>query len=190
MLRRIAKWLIDKLALDLVWGSSDRRVLEEKILPWLSSQKSLQRVLFVGCEWYTYGYRKWFSADSYWTLDYNPEKQVFGSPQLHIVDSMANLGAHFEPGSLDLIICNGVFGWGLNAPDEIETAFAAVRRSLRGGGLFLLGWNDVPKRRPVPIESIVALRALSPAILGPLGSSQFLCPGRNRHTYSLHAKPE
>jgi SAM-dependent methyltransferase len=189
MLRRLTKWLIDQLGVDLVWGSADRRVLEGEILPWLSAQSSLGRVLFVGCEWYTYGYRKWFPAETYWTLDYDPEKKLFGSPTLHLVDSMTNLADHFEPEGLDLIICNGVFGWGLNAPDDIEAAFSAVHRSLRPGGFFLLGWNDVPKRRPVPIASIAALRALSPAILGPLGVSQFLTPGRNRHTYNLYVKP-
>ena len=41
----------------------------------------------------------------------------------------------------------------------------------------------------MPIESIAALRALSPAILGPLGVSQFSTRSLNRHTYTLYAKP-
>ena len=189
MLRRITKWLIDKSGMDFFLGTRDRTVLERKILPWLSAQPAMRRVLFVGCEWYTYGYRKWFPEDTYWTLDYNPEKKIFGSPRLHLVDSMANLAKHFEPESLDLIICNGVFGWGLNAPNDIEAAFSAVQSALRPGGLFLLGWNDVPKHRPMPIESIAALRTLSPAIMEPLGVSQFLTRGPNRHMYTLYTKP-
>jgi hypothetical protein len=54
--------------------------------------------------------------------------------------------------------------------------------------LFLLGWNDVPKRRPVPIESIAALRAFAPTPLGPLGVTQLLTKGPNRHTYTLFRK--
>lgn len=188
MLRKIVKWFIDTFRLEIFLGTRDRTVLEREILPWLSAQPSLRRVLFVGCEWYTYGYRKWFSTDTYWTLDYAPEKRVFGSDRLHITDSMTRLAAHFEPASLDLIICNGVFGWGLNAPIDIEAAFSAAHRALRPGGFFLLGWNDVPKRRPVPIESIAALRAFMPAPLGPLGVTQFLTKGPNRHTYTLFRK--
>ena len=188
MFRKITKWFIDTFKVEFFLGTRDRTVLEGEILPWLSAQPSLRRVLFVGCEWYTYGYRKWFQADTYWTLDYAPEKKVFGSDRLHITDSMAQLAAHFGPESLDLIICNGVFGWGLNAPGDIEAAFSAAHRALRPGGLFLLGWNDVPKRRPVPIENITALRAFSPTLLGPLGASQFLTKGPNRHTYALYRK--
>ncbi len=102
---------------------------------------------------------------------------------------MTNLVTHFEPGSLDLIICNGVFGWGLNAPEDIEAAFTAAQRSLRPGGWFLLGWNDVPKRRPLPVENIAALRQLSPAIIEPLGVHQFLTRGSQpAHGYTLYAK--
>ncbi|MEO6992522.1 MAG: class I SAM-dependent methyltransferase [Lacunisphaera sp.] len=189
MLRQITRWVIDTFKLEVFLGTRDRTVLEGQILPWLSTQPAIERVLFVGCEWYTYGYRKWFPTQSYWTLDYAPEKKVFGSRHLHLVDSMSNLAAHFAPASLDLVICNGVFGWGLNAPTDIEVAFASVHRALRPGGLFLLGWNDTPKYRPVPIKSIAALREFSPAVLAPLGTSQFLTKGPNRHTYSLFRKP-
>jgi SAM-dependent methyltransferase len=189
MLRKITKWFIDTFQVDFFLGTRDRTVLEGKILPWLSAQSSVRRVLFVGCEWYTYGYKKWFRADTYWTLDHNPRKKLFGSPRRHLIDSMANLAEHFKPESLDLIICNGVFGWGLDTPTDIDAAFSAVQRSLRPGGLFLLGWNDVPNHCPVPLEDIVALRALSPAILEPLGVTQFRVQSSKRHVYNLYIKP-
>lgn len=188
MLRKATKWFIDQFKVDFFLGTRDRTVLEREILPWFSAQPNLGRVLFIGCEWYTYGYRKWFPAETYWTLDFNPRKKLFGSPHLHIVDSMTHLAVHFEPGSLDLIICNGVFGWGLNDPVDIETAISAVHRVLRPGGLFLLGWNDVPKRRPVPLEAITALRGFSPAIMEPLGVSRFPVRGSKRHVYNLYTK--
>ncbi len=187
MLRQLTKWFIDRFQVDFFLGTNDRTVLERKILPWLSAQPSLPRVLFVGCAWYTYGYRKWFPAQTYWTFDYNPKKKIFGS-QLHIVDSLTNLTAHFGPGSLDLVICNGVFGWGLNDPEEVESAFSAVHRCLRPGGMFLLGWNDVPKRRPVPLENIRALQGFSPAKIEPLGASQYRVRGSKHHVYNLYAK--
>lgn len=187
MFREIIKWLMVRSKMDFHLNTPDRTVLEKKILPWLAAQPSMGRVLFIGCAWYTYAYRRWFPPATYWTLDANPKKKPFGSPQ-HIVDSLTNLRDHFAPHSLDLIICNGVLGWGLDAPCDIEAAFYAVHTCLRPGGLLLLGWNDVPKHRPVPLEDIAALRSFLPQTIEPLGVSQFLTASRNRHIYTLLRK--
>lgn len=189
MNKRFLKLLLVKLGIDLYLKSPDRDLLEGTILPWLASQPSSDRVLFVGCDWYTHGYRKWFKPDSYWTLDYDPDKALFGSRRLHITDSVARLSDHFKAGSLDLIICNGVFGWGLDKREDIEAAFAAVAQALRPGGLFLFGWNDVPEHRPVALADIQALSALRPHVIAPCGVSQLLTSSELRHTFSLFARP-
>jgi len=188
MLRKTTKWLIDLLRVDFFLGTRDRTVLEGRILPWLAAQPSVRRVLFVGCEWYTYGYRKWFPAETYWTLDYDPRKKVFGAAGRHIVDSMTSLEQYFAPGTLDLVVCNGVFGWGLDAPPDIEAAFSGAHRALRPGGYFLLGWNNVPKRRPMRLEDIVALKAFLPAVIEPLGVAQYPVHGTKHHVYNLYLK--
>lgn len=187
-IRQMLKTVLVRLGIDFYLKTPDRQVLEGHILPWLSRLPSFGRVLFVGCDWYTHGYRKWFKAPTYWTLDFDPAKKLYGSP-LHITDSMANLARHFAPGSLDLVICNGVFGWGLDARADVEAAFAAVGSALKPGGLFLLGWNDVPEHRPLLLGSIEALKALRPQLIEPLGASQMLIDSPNRHTFNLYIKP-
>lgn len=189
MLKSILKRVLVKLGIDFYLKSADRTVLEGQILPWLSTRPAMDRVLFVGCDWYTHGYRKWFKPKTYWTLDYDPAKKLYGSPDLHITDSMANLAQHFKPGSLDLIICNGVFGWGLDARMDVESAFSAVTQALKPDGLFLLGWNDVPEHRPMPLDSIEAMKVLKPQVIEPLGVSQLLTDSPNRHTFNLYIKP-
>jgi hypothetical protein len=176
------------LNIDLYRRTEDRRILERVILPWLMRLPGNRRVLFVGCDWYTRGYRRWFDQDTYWTMDYDVAKAPYGS-RLHITDSMTNVSRHFAIGTLDLVLCNGVFGWGLNERPEVESAFTAVSTALRSGGLLLIGWNDTPKRKPFPLESIQALQRLRPKIIEPLGRADVRTETPNQHVYSLFEKP-
>lgn len=184
----VIKRLLSRLGVDTYLDSDDRRVLEEEIIPWLRSLPSSNRVLFVGCEWFTRGYRKWFEADSYWTMDWDPRKRRYGA-KLHLTDSMTNISKHFGAGSLDIVICNGVFGWGLNARDDVEGAFAAAADALRRGGLLLVGWNDLPTRRPFMLESIQSLQGLRPHVIEPLDTSRYMAAGPARHVFNLYMKP-
>jgi len=93
--------------------NEDRHVLEQVIFPYFLCRKQYQNVLFVGCHWYTKGYNRYFvERKNYWTIDIDPRKIKYGARQ-HVVDGMQNLTRHFHAGTLDLILCNGVFGWGL-----------------------------------------------------------------------------
>jgi hypothetical protein len=180
--------VLARLNVDVRLESNDRIVLERTIIPWLRSLPFSNRVLFVGCEWFTRGYRKWFEPESYWTLDWDPRQKRYGA-KLHITDSMTNLSRYFGAGSLDVVICNGVFGWGLDSRDDVQAAFAATAIALRRGGLFLVGWNDLPRHRPFALESIHALHALRPYEIGPLGTSRYLTPGPARHIFNLYVNP-
>jgi len=122
----------------------DRRILERTILPYISSRDDLQKILFVGCHWYTRRYNALFANREYVTLDIDPKQARHGARH-HIVDSMENLDSHFVPGTLDAIVCNGVVGWGLDDRAAIERSFSAAHSCLRIGGLLVVGWNDTPK---------------------------------------------
>lgn len=188
--RRIKLWvrktLMDR-GIDLYKRSPDRKFLEKKILPHLAALPHCRRVLFIGCDWYTRGYRKFFARQDYWTLDYDPAKQSFGAPQ-HIVDSMTNLGAHFDADSLDVIVCNGVFGYGLDDPQAVSQAFDACYECLRSGGILVLGWNDIPERRPFDPLTSPGLQRFKPYVTESIGSSRVAVPMRTRHTYDFLIK--
>ncbi len=164
--------------------TEDRRLLGRVILPYFAERPEFQRILFVGCAWYTRGYESVFRSRDYWTLDADPAKRRWGSRN-HVVDSLAAIGSHFEQAALDLIICNGVFGWGLDAKKEVESAFSGCHACLRDGGVLVLGWNDVPAHRPFPLGQCESLRLFSPYYFGPLESSCHRTGTRNRHTYSF-----
>lgn len=169
-------------------ATEDRRLLEQVILPSFAAREDVRRVLFVGCDWYTQPYAAIFPRQEYWTIDREPARARFGSAK-HITDSLARVDAHFPPGHLDLVVCNGVLGWGLDDLAEAERSFAATVACLAPGGFLLLGWNDIPRKRPFTPEDCRSLMALERWSFPPLGASRFLVAGRGRHTYDFFRKP-
>lgn len=168
----------------------DRRILDELILPRLAGNPRFARVLFVGCDWYTEHVESLFAAPGreYATLEIDPRRARHGARR-HIVGALGSLADHFPAGSLDLIICNGVIGWGLNDPAEIERSLAACAAALSPGGLLLLGWDDVPEKLPLPIGKIHALSALRPVVPEGFDSPVIETGTYARHTFGFWQKP-
>jgi SAM-dependent methyltransferase len=165
---------------------ADRRVLEQIIIPFILSRFEPQTVLEVGREPYEAFYNEFFVGRELWTVDWDAAKARFGAPK-HIIDDAANLRNHFPESYFDLVLMNGVFGWGLNHPEAIEKAFAAVYALLAPGGLFVLGWNDTSDLVPVPLDRVQALKEFTPYFFTPLNGTSFKC-STCEHTYSFFVK--
>jgi SAM-dependent methyltransferase len=149
-----------------------------------------KNVLFVGCHWYTRGYNKIFEKKkNFWTIEIKPSMKKYGAKQ-HIIDDLQNLNKHFEPGSLDLIFCNGVFGWGLDARPDVEQGFQACYTCLGEGGVLVIGWDDIDERRPFRLEECQSLEQFKPFIFPPLGSSKYVTETPYLHTYNFYVKRE
>lgn len=169
--------------------TDDRRVLENIIFPYFLQQSRFRNVLFIGCEWYTKGYNHWFESHkkNLWTLEVKPWKRVFGAKQ-HIIGSMQDMSHHFTRDSIDLIICNGVFGWGLNDKPDVEAAFQACFYCIRPGGVLIIGWNDVEKYRPFNLEDCKSLVNFEALNFPPLQHSTYLTDTPLRHTFNFYVK--
>jgi len=165
---------------------ADRRVLEQIIIPFILSRCKPRTVLEIGREPYEAFYNEFFVGREIWTIDRDAAHAQFGAPK-HIVDDAANLREHFPERYFDLVLMNGVFGWGLNQPEAIEKAFAAVYAILAPGGLFVLGWNDTPDLVPVPLDQVQSLRRFTPYFFAPLNGTSFKC-STYEHTYSFFVK--
>ena len=127
----------------------DRRYMEEVLIPAMVALRP-GRLLDVGIEHYSGHYRQAFPADcEYWTLDCNPAVAGLGAPGRHIVGDALELGAHFPPGSLDLVLLNGTFGFGIDRAEDQERAVAAVQTVLRPGGRLLVGWDRAADGSPL-----------------------------------------
>ena len=163
-------------------------MLEQVILPAYAQRSDITRVLFVGCAAYTQHYGELFSGREYWTMDPAPRLRKYGSAH-HITDTLQNLGQHVEPGYFDLIVCNGVLGWGLNAPDEADAAFATCFTHLRAGGDLLLGWNDVVLRNRVLPDDVAALQRFQRVPMGPSQTARWRIDVANCHVFDFYQKP-
>lgn len=184
--RALRERLWPLLGIPIRIEAPDRDELERRILPWLASREDVHGVLFVGVGPYTKHYERIFAGCEYWTIDVDPARKRFGAGRRHLVDSVLRLDRHFAPASLDLVVANGVLGFGLDERDEIEQAFGQFRRALRGGGRLLLGWDDNPPRRPVHPEEIAALQAFEREPVPLYDSWRHVTETPYRHTYDFY----
>ncbi|MCW7541576.1 hypothetical protein OOT46_27605 [Aquabacterium sp. A7-Y] len=177
------------LGLPVTMDSADRCLLEQRILPHYASRADIQRVLSIGTRWYTEAYEALFMHAFYATLDIDPRAARYGSRQRHVTDSASRAADHFPPASFDLILFNGVFGWGLDRRDEVEAAIEGFTLLLRAGGELVVGWNDVPRYRPFPFGELQALGALEPVPFAQTGACVWQLETDNRHRFEFWRKP-
>jgi SAM-dependent methyltransferase len=126
----------------------DRRVLEHEILGELARDPEIERVLFVGVQWYTTRYPTHFTHKTFATIDPEPGVAKFGG-KLHVVGQIQDLAEHFPDMVFDAIVMSGVIGFGLNDPAEVDRALTACAKALRPGGWLVLGVNEL---KPTHVE--------------------------------------
>jgi hypothetical protein len=169
---------------------ADRRILERIIFPHYLADPQIRAVLFVGCDWYTRHYeRSHFAGLDYWTLEPCAARRKHGARQ-HVIAPLEDLERHFPVERFDWIICNGVYGWGLDEPARCEQAFAACHSRLRRGGHLLLGWNDLPGRDPAPLAALASLARFAAHPCAPLGSWRYETGTPHRHIYAFLRRSE
>lgn len=163
----------------------DRNVLERIIFPNILAEYEPKTILDIGREDYQSFYNLFFEGRELWTLDFRDGGHEFGAEQ-HIKADVVTLKDHFKDNYFDLIIMNGVFGWGLDDPNNIETTFAAIHDILKSGGIFVFGYNDWPNK-PMEIAAIENLKKLKPLYFEPLKGESFKCIN-GEHTYRFYQK--
>lgn len=168
----------------------DRETLERVILSAYAARAEIQTVLSVGCDWCTRHYERLFVGRLHWTIDPNPWKKRFGGLH-HLVDGLERLDTLFGPGSIVLLVCNEVLGYGLNGQAECERAFTGCFNALRANGELVLGWNDVTGHCPkVAFDRLPALARFEAKRFDELGTSQYLANPANRHLFNFYIKPK
>jgi len=177
-----------RLGVAMPMDTPDRRVLEQIILPHYAGRDDVRTVLFVGCESYTSHYQRWFRGRSYWTIEPDRAKSCYGSRN-HVVDVIEHLDRHFEPHSLDLIVCNGVIGFGLDRRENAELAFQRCFESLRDRGELVVGWNDVAEFRPFRPDDIASLGWFEHRAFPPLGAWRHHTGSELRHVFDFYVRP-
>ncbi len=176
------------MGLPATLDSPDRHILEQRILPYYASRKDLHRVLFVGCDWYTKHYKNLFRHLDYWTIDMDPRQAKYGAKN-HLVGSFQDIQQYFQPVSLDLILCNGVFGYGLNNTSDLSHAIDGCFSCLRPGGELMLGWNDVKDHSGFDPAGVIENAGFNRLVLEPLGQWRTTLNMQTRHTFESYIRP-
>jgi SAM-dependent methyltransferase len=120
--------------------SPDRAVMVENLLPVFSTYSE---VLWVGCRRYTKFYYRALEQQGAkcWTIDIDPDAARWGRTGRHVVGNLLDLEQHFTTGKFQAVLCNGVFGWGIDQISDQRAALVAMRNVMKPGGVLVLGWN-------------------------------------------------
>lgn len=165
----------------------DRRLLQEKIMPWYASRSEVKTVIDIGVEWYNASYYRYFPEADFYTIDFLPEMAKHGRDGFHHTMSVTDLRDQFEEDSVDLILCNGPIGWGLNTREDILKAMEEMARALRPGGYLVVGWNDREENRPGILPNEAAeIAGFVPHVLPSVGESSLLANEKTSHRYEFY----
>jgi hypothetical protein len=183
-LNPLAKSLVPRRLYYWLWSRNkpDRRYMEDILLP-AFARLHPSHVLSVGTQPYCSHYGKYFSANGceYWTMDIEPNLAQYGSPGRHITASVIDVDQHFKPDYFDLILMNGIFGWGVNDQNDQIKTLTNLRKIIRPASVLLIGWNDnLMKEDVVAMAAATGFKHSSPA--GLPNRKQF--PG-GTHIYDL-----
>lgn len=168
----------------------DRRLLRHEILPALAAGEQNRRILSVGVAWYTKDYADAFEGKTFVTMDIDPSRAPFGARE-HVTGDLRDLELHFSvEDSFDVILLNGVIGYGLDTGDDVDRGLRASAARLRENGMLVIGVNE-EKRTHVDPWSLPSHRLFEPHPFGrwPSGRVVVPVPFRERtHTFLFWRK--
>ncbi|RZJ00889.1 MAG: class I SAM-dependent methyltransferase [Brevundimonas sp.] len=145
----------------------DRRLMAEAYIPALAAEGG--RILWVGSQAYTAADYAALEAEGaeVWTTDIDPKAARWGREGRHRTGDVCEIDRVFSDLTFDAVVCNGVLGYGVDAPDQQARALGAMAAILRPGGRLLLGWNTDKIEDP-----IVAGLAAPWFVATPLGGQE------------------
>lgn len=135
---------------SFVRAFKDRRIrrlpsrifLETVVIPALA-KAGRRRMLFVGTRSYNHPVYERCTAEgiSVWSIDMDAEAGVYGAPDGHFVGNVCEVEKLAGGRTFDVIMFNGVLGWGLNNAPDALLAVKAMKHVVTPGGLLFVGWN-------------------------------------------------
>lgn len=135
----IRRWMWNNIEMLLMKWYPDRLWLNS-FLENLPPEKT--DILFVGCRRYN---RRQISIllsakKNVQVIDVDPYTEKFRSGASFAVCNLVDVGKKY-PSSFDLIVCNGVFGDGLDEPSDQLAALHSMKEACRQAGTVLIGLN-------------------------------------------------
>jgi hypothetical protein len=162
-LKNKLKTLLFELAprLAVTWGvefprkSENRLFLEQDIFKYLDTVLNHEsaQCLFIGTDKRSWHYRSRFCA-KFFTIDNDPSKAIYGDVHNHRIGSATELTQQYMRDQFDVIIANGVIGFGVNHIDQCEDLFAGLETIMKSSGVLVLGYSNSPSRIDFKLEDV------------------------------------
>ena len=152
--RPVRMWAKDILNARRVRRNPGRVQLVNEILPAYSAFGG--RILWIGCRRYTkeYGSLLARNGGECWTTDIEIAHAKWGETGRHFTWDLVWIDELIAGGSFDTVLCNGVFGFGVDTRQSQLAALKAMWRILKPGGRLLLGWNTDRVEDPTTFDFV------------------------------------
>ncbi len=151
---RVRLWVRELRNARRVSRNAGRIVLVNEILPAYSRLGG--RILWIGCRLYTSGYAAILERNGgeCWTTDIEVAHAKWGVMGRHFTWDLVTIDRLIAAESFDTLLCNGIFGFGVNTRPAQLAALQAMQRVLKPGGRLLLGWNTDRVEDPTTSEFV------------------------------------
>ena len=87
-------------------------------------------------------------------MDIDPASARWGIRGSHVTGDILEVTESFPADFFDLIILNGVFGFGVDRTDQIDRCLTRVSLVLSTGGFLIIGWNTDKTIDPMRLDSL------------------------------------
>jgi SAM-dependent methyltransferase len=153
-------WVKDILNARRVKRNPARIALVAKILPVYAVCGG--RILWIGCRRYTKGYGSLLEKNGgeCWTLDIEIGHAKWGEKGRHLTGDLLSVDQLVPAAAFDSVLCNGVFGFGVDTRSAQLAALEAIKKILKPRGRLLLGWNTDR------VEDLLSLDFMQSAFVG------------------------
>ncbi len=137
--RQVLEYYADRTILR----QPDRIFIAQVLIPKIVARRP-KRVLALGVHYYTQRMQRTIerSGIELFTADPDARKVRWGAKSRHRVCTAAEIKSHFPGATFDVVLLNGVLGYGLDTQEELDRTYRAVAAKMEPGGLLVLGWDD------------------------------------------------
>lgn len=168
---KLSPRMAERLNIDFRLHAPNRYFLEQSIFGHINEMSAQSaggvKTLFVGIDKHNWHYPRLLDAEFH-SLDIEERKAVYGQPGRHWTGSATRMAAHYGDNVFDVVVANGLLGFGINEAEECQRLLEHCEAVLKPGGLLVLGYNDRKDRVSYPVLP-VAFRlfdAFTPPIEG------------------------
>lgn len=165
------------------FNKPDRIWMERVLLPVISNG-GFSKVLFVGCAPYTWHYELFFNKPhtQYLTADMGGPRARRWGARKHFVCRIQDIGKHIEKDCIDILLLNGIFGYGVDTVDDMnETLKSSYEILKKPEGILVIGWDVGVTDDPLGLDALKTLYQHGP-VLGLPCRTTF---EQSRHVYDF-----